>query len=366
MSSATELPNGNGGAIALAVVCLTLATTAGLLRAYARIFVVKKLHIEDFLGLCAFVCYVVTIGCYFRFLRTVGFFVHQWDVQEHGLIEMALIVFVMNIVYQLNQLFVKVAILLEWARIFTPDHHRNFFFWASRFLVCATTIGYSAGVLSTIIGCVPPDPVWQFYVPGKCFVQKNRVILGPTFNIVLDIFILILPQRILWTLQMNRRRKLCIALVFSVGILACICASGRFQALLYTNDSSYFTSLTFFWTITEQTCALLVFCVPSAPKAFEPSDLRSPSPISGRPWTCLFSGSKNHQNSQATDSTRHLGIPGARWDRSAPSSLRTYSTDEEAQTLGLTDFSGIRKTYTREPGNLGAGLHPHGGDESSP
>ena len=40
-------PPENGGAIALAVICIFLTTIAVLLRVYARVFVINKIHIED-------------------------------------------------------------------------------------------------------------------------------------------------------------------------------------------------------------------------------------------------------------------------------------------------------------------------------
>lgn len=39
--------NRNGEAIALAVVCLFLATTAFLSRAYSRVFIIKKVEMQD-------------------------------------------------------------------------------------------------------------------------------------------------------------------------------------------------------------------------------------------------------------------------------------------------------------------------------
>lgn len=44
-------PNHNGMAIAIAVVCLFFGTSVGLLRAFSRLFVSRKLQLED----CEFV-----------------------------------------------------------------------------------------------------------------------------------------------------------------------------------------------------------------------------------------------------------------------------------------------------------------------
>ncbi|KAI1207474.1 uncharacterized protein F4807DRAFT_178975 [Annulohypoxylon truncatum] len=356
-------PNANGGAIVLAVICLLLTTAAFLLRAYARFFVLKKFYIEDLLGLCAFGCYIGTICTYFLFLRTIGFFVHMWDTRWHDLIEMASIAFVLNIIYQLNQLFVKVSILLEWARIFTPDHGRSIFFWASRVLICAAIIGYTGGIVITVVRCVPVVPIWRFYVTPKCLIQKERVDILCIFNISLDTFILILPQWVIWKLQISRKRKLGVSLVFSIGILACICAAGRLGALVYADDSSYFVSLTLVWMLAEETCALLVFCVPSVPKAFDPNNPRSL--VIKHPWTHLFSRFRSRPTPEPQGNTYHVWMPLTRAESSPLGSMHAYRTDEEAQTQVLAEPNGIHMKQVNTQLNSVTEHQSHRGDEVS-
>lgn len=62
--------------------------------------------------------------------------------------------------------------------------------------------------MGIIIGCLPPAPVWRLYVTRICLIQKDRIEVLCTFNIILDTFILILPQRVIWKLQMSRKRNL--------------------------------------------------------------------------------------------------------------------------------------------------------------
>lgn len=39
------------------------------------------------------------------------------------------------------------------------------------------------------------------------------------FNLVLDILILLLPQQVIWTLQLTKSKKIGISFIFGVGIL---------------------------------------------------------------------------------------------------------------------------------------------------
>jgi hypothetical protein len=48
-------PNNDRGAIVLLTVCTSLVVILGVLRLYSRVFVIKSMKVEDYLGLLAFV-----------------------------------------------------------------------------------------------------------------------------------------------------------------------------------------------------------------------------------------------------------------------------------------------------------------------
>lgn len=61
--------------------------------------------------------------------------------------------------------------------------------------------------------------LWKFWIKGKCIDRKARDVTNATFNLLIDIFILLLPQKIIWSLNMSKSRKLGISVVFSIGLL---------------------------------------------------------------------------------------------------------------------------------------------------
>ncbi|KAI1176832.1 hypothetical protein F4777DRAFT_544396 [Nemania sp. FL0916] len=333
--------NGNAGAIALAVICYSLASTAGLLRAYSRIFILKKVRLEDLLGITAYGFYAGTAWCYFRYLLDIGFFVHQWDLKGFQLTQILYIVFILYLVYQLTMAFAKIAILLEWSHIFAPDRLSHKFYWASRALMALTALFYLANIISVFLTCRPFERNFHFWVEGTCIDQRARDIVIATFNLVLDIFIFLLPQRIIWTLQMSRKRRLGISLVFSVGLLACISAAGRIaptiqnhypKTLTETYDSSYIISQLLLWVVAEQTCVLLVFCVPAIPKVFAKDSLGGRLLRSWRSWTRLFPTNKSNHSPQGTDE-RDVGWSFRTIGGTAPNGLRVYRKMTEHPTL---------------------------------
>ncbi|KAI1639272.1 hypothetical protein F4809DRAFT_657787 [Biscogniauxia mediterranea] len=106
--------NSNGLAIAVSVVSISLVTFAILCRAYSRLFFVKKVRLEDCLGLAAFVAYVGSAWAFYHQLQYGGFFVHQWDVRFRDLQKAIYSAVMLTITYAITMIFAKTAILLEW------------------------------------------------------------------------------------------------------------------------------------------------------------------------------------------------------------------------------------------------------------
>lgn len=116
-------------------------------------------------------------------------------------------------------LLLKTAILLEWIRIFVPNRKRNIFYWSSIALIMING-GFYTGSIAVYFGyCQPLEKLWHFWLPGTCLAFKSRDVLSSAFNLVMDVFILLLPQRTTWTLQMSRRHRIGVSVVFSVGLL---------------------------------------------------------------------------------------------------------------------------------------------------
>ncbi|GAW21426.1 hypothetical protein ANO14919_109450 [Xylariales sp. No.14919] len=117
--------------------------------------------------------------------------------------------------------------------------------------------------------------IWDETARGKCGANREIIyIAGAVGNLISDIIITLLPQRVIWKLQVQTKKKIGIAFIFFVGLLTII--AGGFKAdasvrLYESDDKTYQTSSVAVWAIAEVTCALLVFCVPSIPKIFRDS-----------------------------------------------------------------------------------------------
>lgn len=87
----------------------------------------------------------------------------------------------------------------------------------------ANVLLYLSGIVATSLACIPLEKLWHKWLSGRCIDRKTLDLCTATFNLLMDIVILFLPQRVIWKLQMTATRKLGISLVFSIGLLYVEC-----------------------------------------------------------------------------------------------------------------------------------------------
>lgn len=188
---------------------------------------------------------------------------------------------------------VKTAILLEWTRTFVPPGTRTTFWWTCQIAMWVNMLYYTTVVVLSAISCVPHEKIWHPTIPGTCFNTKAFFISNATLNLVSDIIILVLPQRVIWTLKMSTQKKIGVSVVFAVGLMyrplnyslrnyvlfdfndashsASLVGAGRLtRSVMYylSNDNLYNVSSVFLWCTAELSIAFLVFCLPAVPKVF--------------------------------------------------------------------------------------------------
>ncbi|KAK0609906.1 hypothetical protein B0T17DRAFT_500829 [Bombardia bombarda] len=269
-------PNSNGAAIALVVICLVVTAAAWLIRLYSRISLSRTITVEDVFGLAAFGSYIGVAWCFISMLRVVGFFVHQYNVTVRTLLYMNYIIYLYAPLYGTTMLLAKTAILLEWARIFVPLGTRDTFYWACRIMLVVNGLIYVAAIIACALVCIPVEAQWNLWVTGKCLDRTALYITVSSFNLTMDLFIVLLPQWVIWRLHLTQSKKIGVSVVFSLGLVALTCAAGHVYANYVLNhaiqigdgDTTFNFSKAFFWGFSELTCVLLVFYVTAIPKVF--------------------------------------------------------------------------------------------------
>lgn len=123
------------------------------------------------------------------------------------------------IFYAVSMMLTKTAILLDWMRVFSPKGTRNFLFWTCWPVLIVNAAFYMMGILVSLVSCRPARKFWEPMIEGTCFDTHTFGFSSACVNVVLDIVILVIPQRIIWTLHMPLRRKLAVSAIFSIGVV---------------------------------------------------------------------------------------------------------------------------------------------------
>jgi hypothetical protein len=87
-------------------------------------------------------------------------------------------------------------------------------------IIVAMFIFYTADVPLTLFICNPREKIWNsYYEGGSCMDYNALVIASAAFNILSDLFILLLPIRAIWKLQIKPNKKVGILALFTTGLL---------------------------------------------------------------------------------------------------------------------------------------------------
>ncbi|KAI1372416.1 hypothetical protein F4677DRAFT_449534 [Hypoxylon crocopeplum] len=259
-------PNNNGLAHGVIAACVTVATLCLIIRGYARLVLFKKLKPEDYMIAVAYGTYICWTVFTLMLSKTPGYFVHQWTsifYIHYG-----------GVFYSITLPLIKISILTEWTRMLVPRGTRNTFLWICYGVIASQAMAMVSIVFALCFVCIPYEKIWDLTLPGHCINKLNIDIGAAAVHLCTDLIILVLPQKVIWSLQMSFRKKLGVSVFFSLGILACISAAFRLAVTVtYATepDTVYTVGPVVFWAFAEMTCGFVIACLPSTPKILKDS-----------------------------------------------------------------------------------------------
>ncbi|KAI0377393.1 hypothetical protein F5Y04DRAFT_285032 [Hypomontagnella monticulosa] len=232
------------------IACLTITTVAVATSLYTRI------RIGVFVGYIA--CAVLVCK------QAPG--VHQWNVRLRNFRLFLYYFHVATVLYGVSIFFVKFSILMQYIRIFMPFRKPTRLYWATIFIIAINFIVYFLFTFLAIFSCHPIAKAWDPLITGGHCI--NLLALGSALgaiNTISDIIILIVPQVVIWRMNLSLRNKVEVSLIFTIATFASVCAAVRFAyavILQSQTDVTYYTWLAGVWTLPEMTAAIVVACVP--------------------------------------------------------------------------------------------------------
>ncbi|KAI0165349.1 hypothetical protein GGR52DRAFT_104922 [Hypoxylon sp. FL1284] len=262
-------PNGTVLFHGVIFTCLAIACVLFLVRAYARVFCVKVVRTEDYLGFTSLATLIAYVYCCYRLTDSPGGLVHQWNYQLKNMPTFNYFLFVGTVLLFASLMFMKAAILLEWIHIFA-SHSRNSFFWISHTLLWVLVLLNLSIIIAVLAKCQPFEKNFDPSIPGTCIDLAPVDYSSTIFSLVADLIIFILPQKVIWSLRLSTNKKLGLSALFAAGIFGCMCACFRlYWTVLYYDslDSTYYSGPCLLWGVAELAVGSIVFCMPATPKA---------------------------------------------------------------------------------------------------
>ncbi|KAH9904349.1 hypothetical protein F4778DRAFT_789932 [Xylariomycetidae sp. FL2044] len=305
----------NDVTIPVLVISLTLTTVLFALRLYSRLFVVKKFRLEDYIGLAGYMTYIASCVVISVGVHKKGFLAHQWDLLMERFVEVLKFVQAESTAYNLTMMLSKVAILLEWSHVFVPHPMRNAFYWTCHALIWASICFYCSITVVQHLQCIPYIKIWYAFVPGHCIEAGIIYTFAPAFNLLIDLVILVFPQRTIWRLNMGLKRRVAVSVLFSSGILAIVFGAARVVVAtraIYDDDFLWLGSQSALFCIAEMTFSYVIFCLPAVPSSVHENTITT---LPNRIWSKVIS-LKSRTERQSRDSRNFWPIS----DFTSPSS----------------------------------------------
>lgn len=159
----------------------------------------------------------------------------------------------------------KFAVVILLAKLLNPSRVHIWIMW----IVSVTYLLLSAGMLAINFGqCTPAAAQWGG-APGTCWDRRITVdyaIALGSCSVVFDFYLAIYPTIVLYTLQMNWRKKLALASSLGFGYCAgvvTIYKCSTLEGLLELQDFTFAVDDVVIWTNVEANCVLIGACIPT-------------------------------------------------------------------------------------------------------
>ncbi|PVH95288.1 hypothetical protein DM02DRAFT_537692 [Periconia macrospinosa] len=253
--------------------CISIVGAIVALRLYVRIHIIRMFQLEDWL-ICAGYLMAVGYSIIALVMNHYGGGMNMWEVPKEKLTPFGIVrwvipssrrtVYCTMIIYGPCAFCIKASILLVIARIFAPIPRAVL----SAYIILGALLAYYLPVLflKSVI-CQPVERFWHPTVDGKCFDKRALILADAFISVISDTIIVAVPLPLVFK-HVQKRKRVKIAMVFSIGGLACICTVIRLIDIV-KNGKTQNQTLVFMrvnlWGIAEVYIGLIAACMPFLP-----------------------------------------------------------------------------------------------------
>ncbi|KAF2020438.1 hypothetical protein BU24DRAFT_469208 [Aaosphaeria arxii CBS 175.79] len=240
-----------------AIIAVTIRTTVGLVQ--------KTFGFDDIFALLA-ALFGVPVAIMQCNTPGLGFGRDTWTVKIENIYTVQKMVYASQCCYFLSSGFTKLTFLVFFLRIFADQRtHR----------ICYVLIGCSVAYtlafeLTMIFACRPISAVWTAWdMESKvdyCIDQHTFYYVAASFNIAIDIAIILIPIPELRKLKLSLKRKCFLFSIFGVGGITIVVSCIRLESLAHFATSTnpmYDNLMSAVFSVLEVNVGIICICMPS-------------------------------------------------------------------------------------------------------
>ncbi|KAF2117337.1 hypothetical protein BDV96DRAFT_644762 [Lophiotrema nucula] len=250
-------------------VCTCVAGLLFCLRCYVRLGfsrLPKHWILEDWFVLLSFTG-LITYSALMGLIMSNYGGVHIWNLTTDQEARVYYYFWWETILYGPFVFCTKLSILLMYLRLLIPT--RWSFLWTTvHIFIWISACFYVSITLVKIFQCSPMRKAWAKHIHGHCIDVAILLCVSGMFNTISDLFILLIPVKACWNLQMSLKKKIGVCAVFTIGAIAPIFSGIGFAArwtASQNSDLTYNNPRMLLWATAEITTGVICSCLPTLP-----------------------------------------------------------------------------------------------------
>ncbi|KAL4781997.1 hypothetical protein BJX76DRAFT_305009 [Aspergillus varians] len=250
--------------MATQVVCIAIVTVMVGLRVFIKVRLRNGLGFEDYTTVAGWMLFI-GFCANMLVLNKYGGGYHAWDVPKSQFVNFQKASYAVTLIYVPMVFVIKIALLTVMLRIFAPDRQKVLIIWTS---IIILLLYYIPAFFIKIFFCRPISAYWlgTAATGGSCLNQRSVIIADSSISIVSDLWILILPVPMLWSLQMSMMKKLRVIGILGAGGLATGFSIWRLVMMVEdseTLDTTWFWIQAVLTANAEAGIGLICACLPA-------------------------------------------------------------------------------------------------------
>ncbi|KAF2840995.1 hypothetical protein M501DRAFT_902028, partial [Patellaria atrata CBS 101060] len=209
-----------------------IALIVVLLRVYVRSFMLGVFGIDDYIMLVSMAISSFVAVC-FGMETKYGLGKHMMAIDRPMFSDLSKWTFFHALFVMIAISCVKISIAFFLLRLASRTRYKKLLWGAVVFIVVFTI----ACSFTLIFQCTPVSAAWNYSLraptgTARCFTMlqyRNIGLMNSSINIATDVLFAVLPIPLILSLKVNRRTKISLTLILSLGIFAC--AAGMVKAV---------------------------------------------------------------------------------------------------------------------------------------